>query len=69
MAQALELERSLPALTPAIVVLTESLERLLVLLDRLDGTVNTLALVAEPLQGPAARLGRIAERLPRRARS
>jgi hypothetical protein len=63
-----ELERSLPALTPAIAVLADSLERLLVLLDRLDGTVNTLALLAEPLQGPAERLGRFAGRLPGRTR-
>lgn len=36
----------------ALPSLPANLQRLLVLLDRLDGTVNTLALVAEPLQGP-----------------
>jgi hypothetical protein len=64
-----ELERSLPALTPAIAVLTESMERMLAALDHLDGTVNTLVAVAQPLQGPAERLGRIADRFPRRSRA
>jgi hypothetical protein len=45
------------------------MERLLLVLDHLDGTVNALVHVAEPLQGTAERFGRFADRLPRRARS
>jgi len=62
-----ELERSLPEITPAIASLTAPIERLLLVLDHLDGTMNTLVHVVEPLQGPAERFGRFAGRIPRRS--
>jgi len=62
-----ELERSLPELTPAIARLTGPIEQLLLVLDHLDTTMSTLVHVVEPLQGPAERFGRFAGRFPRRS--
>ena len=60
------LEESLPGLVPVLGDLTALIERLQGSLGQLERKVHTLADVAEPLQGAAERVGRIADRLPRR---
>jgi ABC-type transporter Mla subunit MlaD len=54
-----ELQQPLPELVPALNQTAERLDRLAVLIASMDATLQFLAAVAEPLQGTAARIGRL----------
>lgn len=54
-----DVQQSLPALLPLLRNLSAVVEHLQMSLTKLEGTVHTLANVAEPLQGTAERLGRL----------
>lgn len=54
-----ELQQPLPELVPALTQTADRLDRLAVLIGSMDETLHFLAAVAEPLQGTAARIGRL----------
>jgi hypothetical protein len=65
-----ELQQPLPELVPALTRTADRLDRLGALIASMDETLHFLAAVAEPLQGTAARIGRLTGgRLVRRGSS
>jgi hypothetical protein len=54
-----ELQQPLPELVPALTQTADRLDRLAALIGSMDETLHFLAAVAEPLQGTAARIGRL----------
>ena len=66
----IELQQPLPELVPALTQTADRLDRLAALIASMDETLHFLAAVAEPLQGTAARIGRLTGgRLARRGSS